>query len=108
MAKSRKSQKNAVNALPSLINASSQDAGSMHMRDAGRKIWDESDYNFAAQTQNRLTQACYGFDGDAPNMAAIRYSIAAQWERGGHIDLYSDWDDVMGQINEVLTQSVAA
>jgi hypothetical protein len=108
MARSKKTTRNALNALPSLINASAKDAANMQMRQAGRTIWDESDYNLAAQTQHRLMQACYGFSGDGPHMAAIRYAIAVHWERGGHIDLYSDWDDVLGQINEAIAQPVAA
>ena len=38
-----------------LLMAAAQDAGNRHMRAAGRSVWDESDFEFAAAEFARLS-----------------------------------------------------
>jgi len=95
---------NAMNPLPSLLRASAFDAANMRMRAAGRTKWNRDDYNEAARTQERLIRACYGRAGDDnnPNMVYIRFQVAAQLERAGHLHLSSDMTAVHKYIDQVL------
>jgi hypothetical protein len=40
---------------PSTIRAAAQDAGNKSMRNAGRKVWNEDDYNTACEVFARLS-----------------------------------------------------
>ena len=39
---------------PKIAHAVGWDAGNRHMREAGRTVWNEDDYNVAARTTNQL------------------------------------------------------
>jgi len=76
----------------------------MQMRKEGRSKWNRRDYNLAAETQERLTRACYTLPGDTDDkMCFIRSQIAWCWEGAGQIGLYSDWKHVMAEIERVLS-----
>jgi hypothetical protein len=102
MAQQAKSQ-NGMNPLPSLLRASAWDAANMRMRAAGRSKWTRGDYNEAARTQERLIRACYGRKSDQDkNVVYIRFQIAEQLERSGHLHLRSDMTAVHEYIDQVL------
>lgn len=73
--------------LPSLIRASSWDAGNFSMQKAGRTKWSRKDYNAAAETQNRLVKATYGLPGEDERVAFLRFGIAEQLQRMGVLHL---------------------
>lgn len=89
---------NKVNPLPSLIRASAEDAANAAMRKAGRTAWSRADYNLAARTQERLVRACYGRQGDKPDVCYIRFGVAERLQKNGHIAIDSDWSKVMAWI----------
>lgn len=73
----------AMNPLPSLIRASSMDAGNFSMRDGGRSKWSDDDYNAACETFNRLVASCYGEGPDG----CIKFAVAEHLERAGKLRL---------------------
>lgn len=101
---------NAFNPLPSLIRASAWDAGNIRMRKACRTKWDRDDYNRAAETQNRLVRACYGYKTDAPDspMCFIRFSVAEQMERAGMFHVDSGMPEIHRAIDHALSVVEAA
>jgi hypothetical protein len=101
--------KSAMNPLPSLIRASSWDAGDRSMRAAGRSVWSKSDYNAAAKTQNQLVRTCYGLPTDkGERIACVRFSIAQQMQEAGLFDLYSDFKQIFAQIEQIFASPIAA
>lgn len=99
------SQSNAgsMNPLPSLLRASAWDAANRQAREAGRKAWNEDDYNLACETQERLFKSCYGRPGDnQPELCYIRAQIADAWHRAGHIGLDSNWPSVIDAIEDAM------
>jgi hypothetical protein len=93
----------AMNPLPSLLRASAWDAGNFSARDAGRKVWNEDDYNAAAETQNRLVRQCYGYPEDTDErMAFIRFQVAGALQAHGRFKLTSDMKEIHALINATM------
>jgi hypothetical protein len=67
--------------LPSLIRASSWDAGNFSMMRGKRTKWSRKDYNAAAETQNRLVKATFGVAGEEDRVAFLRFGLAEQLEK---------------------------
>lgn len=86
---------NALEPRPSFIRASAMDAGSMQMRKAGRAVWSDEDYEFAAETLDRMVKSCYGkpSDHNDPNKCFIRFQHAETLERQGKFETFNA-DDV--------------
>jgi hypothetical protein len=98
-----------MNPLPSLIRAASWDAGNRSMQDAGRKVWSRKDYNAAAAAQNNFVRTCYGLPTDKDErLCFIRFSIADRLQQTGHFTLASDFDEILGMIEDIFSQPVAA
>ena len=92
-----------LNPLPSFIRASAQDAATAQMRAANRTKWSKDDYDLACDTQDRLIASCYGRPGDnQPYMCFIRFSIAQRWQNAGKINIKSNWDEVLRQIEQEI------
>lgn len=51
----------------SLAHAAATDAANRQMKAAGRKVWNENDFNLAAQTKARLMNYCSECCMDAPD-----------------------------------------
>jgi len=90
--------------LPSLIRASAWDAGNFRMRKANRSKWNRGDFNEAAQTQERLIRACYGYEIDGPDSkwCFIRFQIAESMERAGQFQLGDDMKKIWKAIDLTL------
>lgn len=77
-----------TNPLPSLIRASAWDAGNQSMRDAGRSVWSEDDYNASVDCQERLIRACYSRDADTdPRATYVRFGYAEAMQKAGLLTL---------------------
>jgi hypothetical protein len=95
---------NALNPLPSFLRASAQDAANMQMRKAGRKAWNEDDYNLAADTLDRLVRSCYGkpSDHNQPDYCFIRFQHAETLEKQGRFSHVSRMPDIAREIEEAM------
>lgn len=87
--------------LPSLLRASAWDTGNDHMRQHGRKKWDEDDYNAAAGEQNRLVATCYG---EGP-MGCIKFAIATQLEKAGLLTIGLSDADFFGLLEDAYAHA---
>ena len=98
--------KNALNPLPSLICASAMDAAHAQMRAAGRSKWNRADFNKAAEVQEGLTRACYGYEDDDPAspLCYIRFGIARSLEAAGRFHLRSNMASIYAAIDATLTE----
>jgi hypothetical protein len=98
---------NGLNPLPSFIRASAQDAGDMHMRAAGRSKWNDDDWNRMCEVQERLIRSLYGraSDHNQPDYCYIRFHVAEQLERAGHLTLKSN---IAAAVDEILGDNVKA
>jgi hypothetical protein len=86
----QRQSRNAINPLPSLIQASAFDAANMRMVHDGRKQWNDDDWNAMCETQERLVTQLYGRETDSdPNIKYVRFSTAAQLEKQGDFTLHS-------------------
>jgi hypothetical protein len=93
-----------MNPLPSLLRASAWDAANVQMRENNRTAWNDDDSNLACQTLERLIRSCYTRpDDNQSEMCYIRFQIAEMWQKAGHIDLYSNWSEVMKAIETTIT-----
>ena len=94
----------AINPLPSLLRASALDAADAQMRKAGRKQWNDDDADLAADTLNRLVEACYRRKADKNrSLARARFYAAEQLERAGGFRLSHDMEDVRKKIEETFS-----
>jgi hypothetical protein len=99
---SKTSASGTILPLPSLIRASSWDAGNESMRKGGRKVWSRKDYNAAAECQSRLIRSTYGLEGEDEKLAFIRFSIAERLQKDGALHIGMTYRQFVTTFNEAV------
>lgn len=88
--------------LPSLIRASSWDAGNFSMQAGKRTKWSRKDYNAAAETQNRLVKATFGLPGEDERTAFLRFGIAEQLQKQGVLHIGMTYRQFVAAFNAAI------
>ena len=72
-----------MNPWPSLLRASAWDAGQRSMNAAGRRQWNDDDWNIMCAEQDALIDACYG---QGP-LGRVRFGFAEGLQKAGRLTL---------------------